>query len=426
MVSKTIKLFSSVFVIIFLVSCTLPSNSGISQTQVPAITSTLAPTNSPAPTSSPSPVVTPKPNNNIVIGQLNLWFTGPGCSGGWEQYNCSGQRNTQLTPSLGPTYNSADPNVIKQQIEWAVTNGVDAFSIEWTTPRGIGWSLENTLDDAFLKAPNLNKIRWCIFYDLVLRIMQTPNLNVDLSNGMDFDNKAVYNTFVADFVHFANKYFSQPQYLKIDERPIVYIWGTWNARGNFAGAFQEARQKVADLGYDVFIVGDIIRTDTFNSSLAASYDANTNFTFIIPGMPIYQDVGATVPAVDQALSTWQKAINNLKVTGREDLVNLEPGFAPQFDNRLFCAGIANTNCIYVPATSRDQVTAMAEVALKYSQPVGSQGWKLIWLNTWNGWPETTNVEPTIIEGPKYPAGNYGYDFLEIIREVYGPEVFPPN
>ncbi|MBI3739838.1 MAG: hypothetical protein HY258_12390, partial [Chloroflexi bacterium] len=58
--------------------------------------------------------------------------------------------------------------------------------------------------------------------------------------------------------------------------------------------------------------------------------------------------------------------------------------------------------------------------------VGSQGWKLIWLNTWNNWPETTTFEPTAAEGPKYPAGNYQFDFLEVIRDVFGPEVFPPS
>lgn len=426
MVSKVIKVFSCVFTMFVLVSCTLPSGSGISQNETPVLADTLASTSSPSPVDTPSPVATPKPNNYIVIGQLNLWYHGPGCYGGFEQFNCSGQRSTPLIPALGSTYDSSDPSVIKQQIEWAAAYGVDAFSIEWTTPRGIGDSLENNLDDVFLKAPNLDKIRWCIFYDLELRIIQTPSLHVDLSNGMDFNNPDVFNTFVADFEHFAKKYFSQPQYLKIDGRPVIYIWGTWNARGNFTGAFAEARQKVADLGYDVFIVGDIIRTDVFNSQLAASYDANTNFVFLIPGLPTYLDVGATVPAVDHAMATWQNAIKDLKVIGRQDLVNLEPGFTPQFDNRQFCAGAGNTNCIYVPATSRDQVIAMAEVAIKYAQPVGSKGWRLIWLNTWNNWAETTTVEPTIDQGPIYPAGNYGFDFLEIIREVFGPEVFPPN
>jgi hypothetical protein len=438
MPSRSLKICSSAFLIFFLVSCNIPAGTATSQTGNPGSngsfsptdtllpTDTLAPTNSPTPADTFTPAATPKPNKNIVIAQLNMWYFGPGCYGGFEQFNCSGKRSTALTPALGATYFSADPLVIKQQIDWAAAYGVDAFSLEWTTPRGVGNSLENNIDDAFLKAPNLNKMRWCIFYDLMLRILQTPGLHFDMSRGMDFDNPDIYNTFVADFGHFAEKYFSQPQYLKIDGRPVLYIWGTWNAIGNFAGAFKEARKKAADLGYDVFIVGDIIRADVFNASLAASYDANTNFTLMIPGSPYQKDVGSSIPGVGRALATWQAYIKSLKVTGRKDLVNLEPGFMPQFDNRLFCAGTTGTDCIYIPATSRDQVTAMAEMVLKNAQPVGSQGWNLIWVNTWNDWAETTTVEPTVDQGPKYPAGNYGFDFLEIIRDVFGQEVFPPN
>ncbi len=80
--------------------------------------------------------------------------------------------------------------------------------------------------------------------------------------------------------------------------------------------------------------------------------------------------------------------------------------------------------IYVPALSRDQVVQMATVARKFAQPAGSEGLKLIWVNTWNNWAETTTLEPTADLGPKYPAGNYGFDMLEVIREVFGPETYP--
>ncbi len=47
----------------------------------------------------------------------------------------------------------------------------------------------------------------------------------------------------------------------------------------------------------------------------------------------------------------------------------------------------------------------------------------IWLNTWNNWPETTTFEPTISQDPKYPAGNYGFDLVEVIRDVFGAKTF---
>lgn len=381
--------------------------------------SPATPTNTPTPSPTATPI--PKPNEYIVIAQLNLWYFGKGCYGGFEAFDCSGKRTTPLTPALGETYASSDPKVLQQQIDWAAQNGVDAFSLEWTTPREVSGSLETNIDDAFLKAPNLSKIRWCIFYDFILRFGQTPNLkSVDYSNGVNFDDPKVYDTFVSDMVHFAKKYYSQPQYLKIDGRPVIYLWSTWSWKGKYAEAIAEARQKVKAEGYDVFLVGDVVWANQFDKKLASQFDGNSTFTFLLPGLKWnWKNVQAASVDVDKAYKVWSSRINGVNVAGRTDAVNFEPSFTPQFDNRLFDP----KNSIYVPAESRDQVVAAANVAVKYAQPVGSQKWKLVWLNTWNDWAETTTVEPTIGSGPKYPAGNYQFDMLDVVREIFGPETF---
>lgn len=360
-------------------------------------------------------------NEYIVIAQLNFWYYGPGEFGGFEDSH--GNRMTPLTPLLGETYWAADPDVVYQQIEWAVEYGVDAFSIEWTTPRGIGCcgSMENTLDDVFLKSPNIHKVRWAIFYDFVLRLDQTPGLDLDLTRGINFNQPDVYNTFVSDFVHFARKYFDHPQYLTIDGRPVIYIWATHSYIGNLSGAIQEARERVAELGFDVFIVGDEIRTDRFHSYHVSLFDGATTFTFLIPGIDWYalDDVGEATVEVDRAFTWWRNRMTGLRVAGREEFVNFQSAWAPQYDER-YCVP---DNPKYVPALTRDQVVAMAEVARKHAQPVGSTGQKLVWLNTWNNWAETTTVEPTAALGAKYPAGNYQFDMLEVVREVFGSETF---
>jgi hypothetical protein len=365
-------------------------------------------------------ITAPTQNEYTVIAQLNFWYYGPGEHGGFE--GPSGQRLTPLTPLLGETYWASDPEVVYQQIEWASEYGVDAFSIEWTTPRGIGCcgSMENTLDDVFLRSRNIRKVRWVIFYDFVLRLDQTPGLKRHVGN-LDFDEPAVFNTFVADMKHFAEKYFGNPQYLTIDGRPVIYIWATGAYSGNLEGAIRKAREEVANEGYDVFIVGDEVSADHFDAHHASLFDANTTFTFLIGGLDFssWQDLGNAIPEVDQTFEAWRSKINDLQVFGREETVNFQPAWAPQYDDRYFIAG----GDIYVPATSKEQVVAMAEVARKHAEPVGSQGQKLIWLNTWNNWAETTTIEPTADLGPKYPAGNYQFDMLEVVREVFGSDTF---
>jgi hypothetical protein len=356
----------------------------------------------------------PAHNEFTVIAQLNFWYYGPG---GFED---QGERTTPFIPLLGETYWSSDPNVVYQQIEWASEYGVDAFSIEWTTPLGVGCcgSMEDTLDDVFLVSPNIYKVRWVIFYDFVLRLLQTEGLD-QYASTLDFNDQDVYDTFVADFVHFGEKYFGNQQYLKIDGRPVIYIWATWAYVGNLSGAIEEARAEVAKRGYDVFIVGDEIHADRFDPAHAGLFDANTTFTFLIGGLHhrAWNDLGDAIPEVDRTFTEWRALIKDLKVAGRDDTVNFQPAWAPQYDDRYFPGGSG----IYVPALSKDQVIEMAEVARKHAEPVGSQGQKLIWLNTWNCWAEATTVEPTANLGPKYPAGNYQFDMLEVVREVFGPE-----
>ena len=386
----------------------------------PAVPAT--PTSIPIPSATPWPTVVPGPNEYIVIAQLNLWYFGSGCNGGFEDFmHCSGRRTTPFEPALGHTYVSSNPRVLQQQIDWAADYGVDAFSLEWTTPRGIGTSgsLEDNIDDAFLKAPNLPRIRWCIFYDTILRITQDPAVNADLRNGVNFDDPKVYNAFVSDFDHFSAKYFAQPQYLKIDGRPVVYVYAAWNFHGNFTGAIRDARAKALARGYDVFIVGEVLAADRFNRSLVSQFDGNTTFTFLIPGLRIGSDMGTAAPAIDKFFRSWRTKIQDLKVVGRDETVNFEPAWAPQFDNRLFGDG----NPIYVPAQSKDQVIEMARVARDNAESVGSLGQKLVWINTWNNWAEATTLEPTADQGPKYPTGNYQFDLVEIVRDIYGPQTF---
>ena len=54
---------------------------------------------------------------------MNLWYYGPGIYGGFESWDGSGARLTPLTPLLGETYFSSDPQVVRQQIDWAADHG---------------------------------------------------------------------------------------------------------------------------------------------------------------------------------------------------------------------------------------------------------------------------------------------------------------
>lgn len=349
-------------------------------------------------------------NENIVIGQINFWF---------PQFEYQGQYYT-LEPKLG-YYDSRDPAIIRQEIDWAADYGVDVFSVEWVSRAGEQNSMEPIMDQVFLKAPNLCRIRWVIFHDLPLRLF---NAHVDTTDGFDFDDKRVRKLFIGDMVHFAKKYFDQPQYFKIGGRPVVYTWATRAFTGDVAGAVAAARRKVAKLGYDIYIVGDEIDGDNFVPAHAAIWDAVTSFIpFLSIGAAPPANAGAGAPLVDATYSLWERHLDGLKVLGRDDPVVLQPGFTPQYDDTRYRKAYDEPPFTYVPARSIADVRALARVSLAHANPAGEQGLKLIWLNTFNNWPETTTVEPTVISGPKYPAGNYGFDMLNVVRSVFGAQTY---
>jgi hypothetical protein len=358
-------------------------------------------------------------NEYIVVAQLNLWYFGTGCYGGFEDYDCEGNPVVSITPLQG-IYHSSSPEVIKNQINWAVDYGVDAFSIEWISPRGQPGSLEENMDDHLFTAPDIEKVRWCIFYDFNLRLGWMGH---SIRDGIDFDNSAVADTFISDFIHFGNKYFNHPQYLTVDGRPIIYIWNT----GGFTGALDQTLQTVRDslstMGFDLFVAGDEIAKFGFDPSHASLFDAVTTFTMLIGDTGPFANMDSAAEGVDEVFGIWQEQISSLKVKNREEEVILQPAWAPQYKDSLFRLHNDMGEGTCVPAESKEQVIHMAKVARSYANPGGKEAEKIVWLNTYNNWAETTTIEPTIASGPKYPAGNYQFDMLEVVQEVFGEETY---
>jgi hypothetical protein len=358
-------------------------------------------------------------NEYIVVAQLNLWYFGEGCYGGFEDYDCEGNPVVSITPLQG-LYHSSDPQVIKNQINWAVEYGVDAFSIEWISPRYRPGSLEENMDDHLLVAPDIHKIRWCIFYDFNLRLGWS---GISIRDGINFDNAAVADTFIYDFVHFGRKYFHHPQYLYVDGRPIIYIWNTGGFIGDFESVLKKAKDSLSTMGFDVFVSGDEINNDVFDTAHVALFDAVTTFTMLIGGTGPFENMDSAAVGVDKVFNSWQSQLQGLKVKDRKENVILQPAWAPQYKDSLFRFHNDMGEGQYVPAESKEQVIHMAEVARSYANPPGREAEKIIWLNTYNNWAETTTIEPTIAAGPKYPAGNYQFDMLEVVKEVFGGETY---
>jgi hypothetical protein len=366
-------------------------------------------------------------NKVVVVAQHNLWFHGLRNDSAFVAWDGSGRRTSPFQPWIG-FYDMAKRADIERQIALAAGNGVDAFSQEWIAPLGTPGSLEADLDNAFLKARNLCRIRWAIFYDLNLRMHWMG----DTSGPPNFDDPLVRSTFVKDFVHFATKYFKTPQYLKIDGRPVVEIWATWNFRGsvaNIQSAVQAAREAVRRKGFEVYLVGDEQLFGEIDRARVSTWDATSSFIPpLMGGTPFAgQDNGSAGLAaanefVDRASAAWVAAIDGVTVLGTSTPVAFQPGFTPQYDDTMFRAVNGLEGRTSLLAMGPQDVRALAETALRYAQPIGSTGRKIIWVGTWNNYPESTQLEATK-PGSAWPRGNTGTAVLDAAESVFGSEVF---
>ena len=366
-------------------------------------------------------------NKVVVIAQDNLWFHGLRNDSAFVAWDGSGKRTSPFEPWIG-FYDLAKRADIERQIALAADNGVDALSQEWIAPLGTPGSLEADLDNAFLKARNLCRIRWAIFYDLNLRM----DWMGDKSGPPNFDDPLVRRTFVKDFVHFATKYFRQPQYLRIDGRPVVEIWATWNFRGsvaNIQSAVLEARAAVRRKGFEVYLVGDEQVFGEVDRARVSTWDATSSFIPpLMGGTPFAgQDNGTAGLAaanefVDRASAAWVAATEGVNVLGTSTPVSFHPGFTPQYDDTMFRKVNGLPGPTSLLAMGPQDVRALAETALRYAQPVGTTGRKLIWVGTWNNYPESTQIEATK-PGSTWPGANTGRQILQVTSSVFGREVF---
>ena len=149
-------------------------------------------------------------------------------------------------PALG-RYNSRSPAVAEQHIAWAASAGIDFFTLDWWPDRP---SQNDTIGAGFLRAANVDQIRFCIFYN-------TFGLGYSDSDGIVFD-EATKNRFVSNMETIARSYFGHASYLRVDGRPVVVLYITRVIRGRFPEAMSEMRSAIAAEGYDPFVIGDEI------------------------------------------------------------------------------------------------------------------------------------------------------------------------
>ena len=328
----------------------------------------------------------------------------------------------ERTPLWG-YYDESSPEVFDWQIKWALEHGINCFIFCWYRNReNIGKPV--TLDDlrlghgiheAFFNARYRDMMKFAIMWECIWGKAQDKN---DLINNL--------------LPFWVEQYFSKPNYLKIDNKPVLFIYNLKEMMNTIGGfdkakeAYAALREEIKKYGFDGIhltanhLATRIDRTNQWWDSLETykkmGMDSNFQYGWQIAVEDLsekeyadYLAAGGYLPG-DYVLDFFKNQIDMR--------VDFDPNFT------MFTASSMRDPEPWYPIFGFDEKGPMLRYIfsipeyvehLKYvkktidSLPETSVGKNILVLDNWNEWSEGHYIAPNL---------EHGFKKLQAIREIF--------
>jgi hypothetical protein len=338
-------------------------------------------------------VMAPTVDAPLIGAYYSDWFPSNSAQGTLRQH---------LVPSQGadPTLvHSSSPAVAERAIAQAAQSGISFFALDYWPSR----PAQNRNIAAFVRAKNLSDIKFCIFYE-------TWDLGFDPPLEATPVTPALERKFDADLLRFAHTYFTNPDYLRIDGRPVLELYLTRTLTGDVGGMVAQARSLLERHGFDPYIIGDEVfwrvtklSPSTSGSSLTQTpqvaridaFDAITPYSLYVgdptdPLTPGHDFVGypgtTSIVADETALYRRYAAASG----GR---VPVLPDVTPGENTRGVRLAVNE------PAEPRQWLpgqsdgSTLEEFLAQIARPVLNPRLPIVFVTSWNEWNEDTAIQP---------------------------------
>ena len=341
----------------------------------------------------------------------------PEGNGEWETVRKAGAKYPGHTWPRRPLWgycNEADPRVMEMQIDAAADHGVNVFIYDWY------WYdrrpfLEHCLNNGFLKARNHDRMKFYLMWanhDVThlwdIRISQIED-NIIWRASVD---RREFETIARRLI---DQYFTHPRYYTIDDRPVFMIYDLNNLVKGLGGVEQTAaafawfREQAVRAGLKglhlqltswgakgTYLSGlDTGAGATPNEILKRiGFDSQTHYQ-MVHFAPIDRDYTEIIPDM---VKEWALMDANYDIP-------YFPHVSLGWDNnpryKEFRPGVVKNN---TPENVRKAlVLAKAYADAHPNQP------RLVTINSWNEWTETSYLQPDDL---------YGYGYLETVKQVF--------
>ena len=310
--------------------------------------------------------------------------------------------------------NEADPSVMEFQIEKALEYGVNVFIYDWYWYDNRPF-LENCLNDGFLKAKNNDKIKFYLMWaNHDANHVWQRDLADDFGSTVIWKGGVSLEIFKQIVDRTITKYFTHPSYYKIDGKPVYSIYDFKNLVNGLGGVentkialeyFRNQTVKAGFKGLHLQLIAwgkknlNVSGVDSNGSDFNVSFDE-----FGFDSITNYQYCHIT--NVDRnyldVLTDVEKEFTRID---NEYNVTYFPHASIGWDNTPRFKKARGSICYNNTPENFEKALLLAKnYADTHNLPA-----KLITINSWNEWTESSYLEPDNI---------YGYGYLEAIKKVF--------
>lgn len=351
----------------------------------------------------------PNPDPRPLVGVYYFpgWYRDtPGC----DELHKSSEWRTCIMRSPKPRplcgfYDDSDPKLWEYYADWMAGHGIDFIAFDWYYNCGQLF-INDSLDKGFLGCDGGKNVRFALHWcNHPLGIWRKP---------MDQTRPELLK--MIDLA--CERYFSRPNYLRIDGRPVFMIYDTDILLG-FGGVdgvranLRAIRGRAARHGFaGLYLVAVYGGVSAARMQLLKDlgYDALVAYTYVGARSPSIRWDSHTIPYNTGVDNCTQNIYPFLSRIAKEKGIAYWPGTFPGWDDRPR----AGPERAYVAAGNTPKLLGkMFRGALQYVDPASP----VVMIEAWNEWGEGACIEPD---------KEHGFGFLDEIARAVGRKVAKPR
>ncbi|MEM6279970.1 MAG: glycoside hydrolase family 99-like domain-containing protein [Verrucomicrobiota bacterium] len=270
-------------------------------------------------------------------------------------------------PAAGE-YSSRSAEVVRQHLSWSENLGIDHWICSWWGPNS--WE-DVTVRDYVLPILDSSEtsLKFCMLYE------SAGLLGMNAEEGIELSSRSIQTRFAEHFAYLAQTYFSHDRYVRVNGKPVVYLYLSRCFTGEYSDALQLVREVVARYNFELYLVGDEVYWGEPDATRIATLDAITAYN--MHGPAEFADLEDWTPFVKRSEEVYERYRNVAKRFG----VHFVPGILPGFDSRE-----SGGDHYAIPRTIFPAYREMARRQL-------DSDLNTVVITSFNEWHEGTQLEP---------------------------------